>query len=58
LSAGLKADEAARLKESSTRLSLVLTDWPPGPEDLENRHDSSSAGIVLPLTTIGSVTPL
>jgi hypothetical protein len=46
------------LKESSTRLSLVFTDCPPGPEDLENRHDSSSARIVLPLTTIGSVTPL
>jgi hypothetical protein len=36
----------------------VFTDCPPGPEDLENRHDNSSAGIVLPLITIGSVTPL
>jgi hypothetical protein len=33
-----------------------LTDCPPGPDDLEKRHDSSSAGIVLPRTWIGSVT--
>ncbi|MDQ1464040.1 MAG: hypothetical protein QOC73_981, partial [Actinomycetota bacterium] len=30
----------------STRLSVVLTPWPPGPLDRENRHRSSAAGTV------------
>ena len=38
-------------KESSTRLSVVLTDWPPGPEDRENRSRSSPAGITSQLFT-------
>ncbi len=29
---------------SSTRVSLVLTDWPPGPLERENRHCSSDSG--------------
>jgi hypothetical protein len=48
-SSGKTSDEA-RSYESSTRLSVVFTDWPPGPGDLENRHDSSSAGIITPRT--------
>lgn len=40
------AAEAATFHESSTRLSEVLTCWPPGPEDRENRQPSSDAGIV------------
>jgi len=34
------------LHVSCTRLSEVLTCWPPGPDDRENRHCSSAAGIV------------
>ncbi len=56
LSTGPSADEAARSYDNSTRLSLVLTDCPPGPDDRENRQDSSSAGITLPRTWIGSAT--
>ena len=33
---------------SSTRLSVVLTDCPPGPEEREKRSVSSPAGIVRP----------
>ncbi len=35
-----------RSKDSSTRLSLVFTPWPPGPLDRENRQRSSPAGTV------------
>ena len=41
------ADDATSYS-SSTRLSVVLTDWPPGPEDRENRSTSSAAGITSP----------
>jgi hypothetical protein len=45
------AAECARSKESSTRLPAVLTDWPPGPGDRENRSRSSPPGITShPLT--------
>lgn len=40
------ADDASRSQLSSTRESVVLTPWPPGPDALENRHDSSCSGIV------------
>jgi hypothetical protein len=36
------------LNDNSARLSVVFTDWPPGPEDLENRQKSSSVGITMP----------
>src|SRR5215471_8163339 len=39
-------DDRPTSKESSTRLSAVLTDWPPGPDDLEKRSCSSLPGIV------------
>jgi len=40
---------------SSTRLSLVLTPWPPGPLERENRHCNSCAGTTtLRVTTNGS----
>src|SRR4029077_17645541 len=42
--------EAARSKESSAWLSVVLTDWPPGPCEREKRHESSSGGTVMPRT--------
>ena len=43
--------ERATSNESSTRLSVVLTDWPPGPEERENRSRSSPAGITSQLFT-------
>jgi Protein of unknown function (DUF2510) len=36
--------ERATSKDSSTLLSVVFTDWPPGPEEREKRHPSSAAG--------------
>jgi hypothetical protein len=50
LSTGGSDVVAARSKDSSTRLSAVLTDCPPGPGDLEKRQDSSSGGITTPRT--------
>jgi len=38
-------DRPPTSKESSTRLSAVLTDWPPGPDDREKRSRSSLPGI-------------
>ena len=38
-------------KESSTLLSVVLTDWPPGPEEREKRSRNSLAGITSQLFT-------
>ena len=38
--------DSPMFQESSTRLSVVLTCCPPGPEDRENRQPSSAAGIV------------
>jgi hypothetical protein len=38
-------------KDSSTRLSVVFTDCPPGPDDRENRSRSSAAGITSQLFT-------
>jgi hypothetical protein len=33
----------------------VFTPWPPGPDERENRHDSSDRGIITdPRTTISS----
>jgi hypothetical protein len=44
--------------DSSTRLSVVLTDCPPGPDDLENRSRNSLAGITSQLfTRRSSATP-
>ena len=40
--------EPARSSESSTRLSVVFTDCPPGPDDFENCSTSSPAGITRP----------
>jgi hypothetical protein len=56
LSTGGSADVAARSKESSTRLSAVFTDCPPGPGDREKRHDNSAGGITAPRTLIGGTT--
>ncbi|MFK4596591.1 transposase [Streptomyces pristinaespiralis] len=41
---GGSASVLARSKRSSTCESLVLTCWPPGPEDREKRHMSSASG--------------
>src|SRR5215467_8080813 len=49
-STGGSAAVPATSKESSARVSAVLTDCPPGPGDLENRQVSSSGGIVMPRT--------
>ncbi|VXB70629.1 hypothetical protein PSCLAVI8L_180044 [Pseudoclavibacter sp. 8L] len=38
--------DSLMFQESSTRLSVVLTCCPPGPEDREKRQPSSAAGIV------------
>ena len=38
-------------KDSSTRESVVLTPWPPGPDEREKRSDSSAAGMLQPLVT-------
>ena len=38
------AAERSRSHDSSTRESVVLTCWPPAPDDRENRHASSAAG--------------
>ena len=40
------ATESTMFQVSSTRLSEVLTCWPPGPDERENRQPSSAAGIV------------
>lgn len=52
--------DVARSKMSCTRESVVFTPWPPGPDDRENRQDSSERGIVTdPRTTISSaMTPI
>jgi len=54
---GGSAAEFATSKDSSTRLSVVFTDWPPGPGDLENRQDSSSAGMTVPRTVTSRLMP-
>src|SRR5215475_11773229 len=56
-SKGGNASEPNRSNESSARVSAVLTDWPPGPGDLENRQVSSSGGIVMPRTTTSRLIP-
>ena len=56
LSTGGSEDVAARSKESSTRLSAVFTDCPPGPGDREKRQDSSAGGITAPRTLTGGTT--
>jgi hypothetical protein len=50
------ASDVAMSNESSAWLSVVLTDCPPGPDDRENRQDSSSAGIVMPRTVTSRLT--
>src|SRR4051794_21363587 len=40
--------------DSSTRLSVVLTLWPPGPEEREKRSVSSAAGMDHDLVTTRS----
>ncbi len=42
----LSAEDSAAIQVSCTRLSDVLTCCPPGPEDLENFHCNSDAGII------------
>ncbi len=49
------ASESATFHVSSTRLSEVLTCWPPGPDDRENRQLSSDAGIVSADDTFRSI---
>ena len=45
--------DVARSKMSCTRESVVFTPCPPGPDERENRHDSSDRGIITdPRTTI------
>ncbi len=44
---GERTAEAAASHTSSTRESAVFTPCPPGPEDRENRHDSSESGMVI-----------
>lgn len=53
---GGRAEVPARSKDSSTLLSAVLTDWPPGPGDLEKRHVSSAGDRTVPRTWTGNVT--
>jgi hypothetical protein len=55
-STGGSAAVPAISKESSAWLSVVLTDWPPGPDDRENRQESSSGGIMMPRTVTSIVT--
>jgi histidine triad (HIT) family protein len=47
-STSLNAEVPATSKLNSTRLSVVFTDWPPGPLDRENRHANSPSGITTP----------
>jgi hypothetical protein len=51
------ASESLIFHESSARLSEVLTCWPPGPDDRENRQRSSDAGIVSSGNTSRSMQP-
>ncbi|MDX6236549.1 MAG: hypothetical protein QOG10_1364 [Kribbellaceae bacterium] len=51
----LSAVVAATSKLSSTRLSVVLTDCPPGPLDREKRQVSSASGTTTPLRTTSPV---
>src|SRR5699024_6991157 len=37
--------EWAMSKDSSTRVSVLLTRWPPGPDEREKRSDSSRPGM-------------
>jgi hypothetical protein len=53
---GPSALDEATSNDTSARLSVVFTDWPPGPDDLENRHVSSSGGITAPRTLMGPAT--
>ena len=46
--ASLSTAEARRSSSSSTRESVVLTDWPPGPGDFEKRSTSSPDGTTRP----------
>jgi len=46
-------------QSNSTRESLVFTDWPPGPEERENRSVNSSSGTTTgPARTPSTLTPL
>ena len=48
---GERTGEPATSHTSSARESAVFTPCPPGPDDRENRHDSSDSGIVSPEST-------
>jgi hypothetical protein len=48
---GERTAEPAASQTSSARESAVFTPCPPGPEDRENRQDSSDSGIVIPEST-------
>ena len=50
----LNAREFKRSNTNWTLESVVLTLWPPGPDDLENFHVSSACGITTDLLTIRS----
>ena len=49
--------DSTTFHESSTRLSEVLTCWPPGPDERENRQPSSDDGIVSAGNTSRSMQP-
>lgn len=51
LSGSGSAAEASRSQLTVTRLSVVFTPCPPGPEDLEKRQASSPMGMLLPRPT-------
>ena len=51
----LTTSESMTLHVSCTRLSEVLTCCPPGPDERENFHTSSFAGMVRPGTTSRSM---
>src|SRR5688572_19693488 len=50
-SSGVNAEDDATSKITSTRVSRLLTFWPPGPPDRENRIVRSAAGITTPRPT-------
>ena len=49
---GERTADPAASHASSTRESAVFTPCPPGPDDRENRHESSDSGIVTPAATL------
>lgn len=49
----VKAEEFSRSNSNSTLLSVVFTDWPPGPDEREKRSFSSAAGRTRPWASPG-----